>query len=113
MNSEVKRYTAAEVRFSTQGGTFVLASDFDAVVAREAVLEDIIDKLSLAFDSRVKTIGQLLSELTTAEKRNSDMADAPESLVMIRCQDCQKSSYSAQWVGNQGKCPRCEATRHD
>lgn len=36
--------------------------------------------------------------------------DVPdESLVMINCDGCHKSSYSAKWIGNQGKCPRCGA----
>jgi hypothetical protein len=39
----------------------------------------------------------------------SPPADPPENLVMIRCQACQKSSYSAQWIANRGQCPLCHA----
>lgn len=33
--------------------------------------------------------------------------DPPEYLVMIRCTYCAKSSYSAEWIKNEGDCPRC------
>lgn len=37
----------------------------------------------------------------------SPPADEPEDLVMIRCTECQKGSYSAQWIANRGQCPLC------
>jgi len=34
--------------------------------------------------------------------------DAPEDLVMVRCTYCHKSAYSAEWIRNNGDCPRCQ-----
>lgn len=35
-------------------------------------------------------------------------ADPPEDLVMVRCDGCHKSAYSAEWKRNRGHCPRCQ-----
>lgn len=48
----VKRYTATEVRFSTQGGSFVRAEDFEALKAENALLhldKDRIDALESGY----------------------------------------------------------------
>lgn len=34
--------------------------------------------------------------------------DPPEDLVMVRCTYCHKSAYSAEWISNNGSCPRCQ-----
>lgn len=34
--------------------------------------------------------------------------DPPEDLAMIRCTYCHKSAYSAEWIRNNGNCPRCQ-----
>lgn len=33
--------------------------------------------------------------------------EPPEDLVMIRCDGCHKSAYSAEWKRNRGHCPLC------
>lgn len=60
-------------------------------------------KLLMAY----RTIADLELQVEGLRALLSKPTAEAEGLVMIRCQACQKSSYSAQWVGNQGKCPRC------
>ena len=33
--------------------------------------------------------------------------EPPEDQVMINCHNCHKSAYSAEWIRNNGNCPRC------
>lgn len=49
---EVKRYTATEVRFSTQGGSFVPASAFDGAERRNSELEGWVRKYRNVVASR-------------------------------------------------------------
>jgi uncharacterized paraquat-inducible protein A len=39
---------------------------------------------------------------------SSPPAEPPEDLVMVNCTYCHKSAYSAEWIRNNGDCPRCQ-----
>lgn len=72
MMDEVRRYTATEVRFSTQGGSFVLEADF---VAREAALrEELTEAKNQAVNWR-HTSENLNRQLIAAEQRNAELVE--------------------------------------
>lgn len=83
----VKRYTATEVRFSTQGGSFVRAEDFEALKAENERLhldKDRIDALEANFwDVRhtCNPIGDSGDNSTSIEIVGSWMAQPRERVI--------------------------------
>lgn len=100
---EVKRYTATEVRFSTQGGSFVLEADF---VARETALREELADFRSMLSNNSKVIDRVLEEKaelrTDASKilkhRIDERDDALQRLTVAEQRNTERDTEIAAQV---------------
>lgn len=82
--SEVKRWWAnwhMQEYVANSNGQYVLASDFDAALAREAALREELARKDVVIEDMVESNCDMAQFLAVAEQRNADLSQTLKSAV--------------------------------